>query len=89
MKDSTQAIETPSKPRHKIKSSPPTSKFGESSYKEKRNKKSSEPCGFYGKRGHSKSKCWHKLEVLNEAMWKQKIPVSNPFSTSKGNALST
>jgi hypothetical protein len=59
----TQGSETPSKPQHKTKSSPPSKS---SNYSSKTKKKTSnETCIFYNGPGNPESKCWKKLEALN------------------------
>jgi hypothetical protein len=86
-KDFAPAGEFTSKPQQKTKPFPPYSKSGESSSKTKK-KKSNDTCSFCGGLGHVESKCWLKLEALNEAMKQHKISVPKPSSTSKGHALS-
>jgi len=86
-KDCAQDGESPSKPREEKKYFPPSSKSNESS-SNTRKKKSSETYSFCGGLGHPESKCWLKLEALNEAMQRHKISMSKPSSSSKGHALS-
>lgn len=85
--NSAQDSDPPTKPQQKPKSSQPTSKSNRSSSKTWK-KRSNETCSFCGKEGHSETKCFQKLEALNEAMKKHNIPVSKPSSSSKGLALS-
>jgi hypothetical protein len=72
--------QTLSKPQQKTKS-------GESSSQTKK-KNSDEICIFCDGPWHQKSKCWKKLEALNESMYQHKIYVSKPYSIGKRHALS-
>lgn len=86
-KDSDKGSEPPSKSQKKSKSSPDTTKYER--YSSKTGKKNSnESCSFCGREGHPKSKCYKKLEALNEAMKQHNISVSKPSSSGKGHALS-
>jgi len=86
-KDYAQVGESTSKTQHKSKHFPSSSKSDESSSKT-RKKNSSETYSLCGIHGHVKSKCWLKLESLNESMRHQNISVPKPSSSGKGNALS-
>ena len=66
-KDSDKGSEPPSKPQQKSKPSQHTTKSKRSSSKTGK-KRSNESCSFCGKEGHPESKCYKKLEALNEAM---------------------
>ena len=83
-----QAGESASKPQHKNKKSFPPSNSSDFSSK-KRKKKPSDICSLCCRLGHVESKCWLKLEALNEAMRKHKISVPKPSYASKGHALSS
>ena len=78
-----------SKTQLKTNSSPQNSRPSESSSKKTRKNTSSQLCNLCGITRHAESKCWHKLEALNEGMQQHKILVSKPSSIGKGNALSS
>ena len=65
-----------------------SSKSDESS--SKTNKYTGDPCSFCGKEGHPVSRCWKRLEALEEALQQHSIssPKPSPTPSGKGHALS-
>lgn len=87
-KDYDKGSDPPSKPQQKSKNYPHTTKSERPTPKASK-KKSNESCNFCGKERNLESKCYKKLEALNEAMKQHNISVSKPSSFGKGHALST
>jgi hypothetical protein len=69
-------------------SQPTSNPNGDKGEKSKSNNTTDRHCNFCGKDGHVESKCFKKMESLEEAMKKHNINIES-FPSSHGHALST